>query len=64
MFVRAVTNLFAGGAGCVGGGGASAQGLLNVKVELVQFPHQLGHRLRPGGLDLRRLLQTYRVVVI
>ena len=46
----------ADGAGSVAGGGAGTQGLLYIQVELVQFPHQLVHRLRPWGLDMGRCL--------
>lgn len=54
----------AGGAGCVGGGGACTQSLLDVEIELVEFPHQLVHRLRPGRLDLRRYLRVIRRALI
>ncbi len=50
----------AGGAGRVRGGGACAQSLLYVQIELVEFPHQLAHRLRPRRLDLRRFLWVIR----
>lgn len=58
------THLFlAGGAGRVGGRRASTQSLLYVQIKLVQFPHQLAHRFRPGRLDLRRLLWVTRETV-
>ena len=41
---RTHAHLFpAGGAGRVGGRRARTQRLLDVQVELVQFPHQLAH---------------------
>lgn len=46
-------------AGCVRGGGASAQGFLNVQIELVQSLHELVHGFGPGRQqDERRLLKA------